>query len=417
MSRWANLRRHLSTFLTALILAVAVWVSAVLDSDPNQTAPYPRTVPLEVRNLGADLMLLNARELPAIRFTLRAPQSLWERLRSEENSVHAWIDLSGLSAGTHRVAVHWAVDMRPVQVVQFSPQIVEVTLDRRASRTLPVTVERRGEVALGYFAGPAVVTPDQVTLSGPASLLQRVARVVVAVDLNNTRETIRKTLRPIPYDEDGLPVTGLEVEPESVTLTIPVQQLGGYRDVAVKVVLRGQVANGYRITNVTVSPPVVTVFSDNPELVRALPGFVETEPLDISGATDDIETRLALDLPPGVSLVGQETVLVQVSIAAIEGSVTFSVPVEVAGLGPGLVATLSPEEVDVLLSGPLPVLDNLALSALRVVVDLSGLGPGVHQVAPQVEVLAEGVRVEAVNPGAVEVTITAGATPSPAPTP
>ena len=50
---------------------------------------------------------------------------------------------------------------------------------------------------------------------------------------------------------------------------------------AVKVVVQGQQAAGYRIENISVFPPVMTVFAEDPELVNELPGVVETQPLDL----------------------------------------------------------------------------------------------------------------------------------------
>jgi YbbR domain-containing protein len=105
------------------------------------------------------------------------------------------------------------------------------------------------------------------------------------------------------------------------------------------VVVRGQVASGYRLTNISVNPPAITVFSGDPTLVSALPGFVETEPLNLNDASQDIELRLALNLPAGISVVGEQTVLVQVGIDAIEGSLSLNnMPVTVIGLAEGLSA-------------------------------------------------------------------------------
>lgn len=410
-------RRHLNALFTALILAIAVWVSAVLDSDPNTQGWLPYTISLEVQDLPADMIITEG--LPqSVRLRVRAPQSVWERLTADPSLVEAIADLKGIEGpGSYIVSIQLFIAVRPVQILEYTPQEVTLTLDTLASRTFPVEVEQNGEVALGYYTGQPLVSPSQVTLTGPASKLNQVAKVVVTVELNNSRETLHRTLRPLPLDSEGHPITGLTIDPETVALTIPVRQLGGYRDVAVKVVLQGQVAQGYRITNVSVSPPVVTVFSQDPELVRALPGYVETEPLDISGATDDLDASLKIHLPEGITLVGLESVLVQVNIAAIEGSVTFAVPIEAIGLPPGMTAVIQPPEIDVILSGPLPVLDRLSQTSLRATVDLSDLPPGTHQVEPVVEVLDKQVTVDAVNPTTVEVTIQPAPTPTPTTTP
>ena len=106
---------------------------------------------------------------------------------------------------------------------------------------------------------------------------------------------------------------GITINPESVHVSIPISQQGGFRDVAVKVVVQGQQAAGYRIENISVFPPVITVFAEDPELVSELPGVVETQPLDLQDRKEDISTRLSLNLPENITLVGAQTVQVQVA--------------------------------------------------------------------------------------------------------
>src|SRR6185503_5658109 len=101
-------------------------------------------------------------------------------------------------------------------------------------------------------------------------------------------------------------------------------------------------------------------------------------PLDITGATDDVVQRVALVLPDGVD--GPDSVLVEVNVAAIEFSLTVQRSLDIRGLAPGLGAILSPSSVDVILLGPLPLLENLTLEDVRVVVDLQGLTAGTYQV-------------------------------------
>ena len=110
----------------------------------------------------------------------------------------------------------------------------------------------------------------------------------------------------------------------------------------------------------------------------------------------------------GVSVVGEDLVQVQVGIAAIESSLTLNnMEVELIGVGENLEATVSPEVVDVILSGPLPDLESLRGTDVRVFIDMTDVEEGVYQRVPQVEVLVDGLRVESVLPESIEVVITA----------
>jgi YbbR domain-containing protein len=234
------------------------------------------------------------------------------------------------------------------------------------------------------------------------------------------RESLEQTVTVQPVDENNQIIAGLGLNPTEVTVTLPVGQQGGYRDLAVKVVVNGQVASGYRLTNITVFPPVVTVFSGDPALVNSLPGVLETQPLDLENANEELTTRLALVLPEGVSLVGEQTVLVRVNVSPIQTSLTLSnKAIEIEGLSEGWFAQISPANVDVILSGPLPVLDTLTPQEVRVVIDVTNLNEGIHQLTPNVEFLVSDIVVESILPGTVEVVLskTPPETPVPSSTP
>ncbi len=144
---------------------------------------------------------------------------------------------------------------------------------------------------------------------------------------------------------------------------------------------------------------------------------METQPIDLTGKEDDFETLVELNLPAGISVVGDPKVLVQVSIAAIESSLAISLPVEVIGLEPGLEAIVAPTTIDVILSGPVPVLNTLGPADVRVVVDLSGYDVGTYQLIPEVNILPEQIEKVSMLPATVEVTITVAPTPIQTPTP
>jgi YbbR domain-containing protein len=162
----------------------------------------------------------------------------------------------------------------------------------------------------------------------------------------------------------------------------------------------------------------VTVYAENPELVNALPGVIETQPLDLQDRHDDVSTRLSLDLPDNITIIGSKTVQVQVSISPIQTSLTLSnQPINVIGLSEGLAAEVFPPAVDVIISGPVPVLDALTSKDITISVDCKGLEAGVYQLEPKVSPLVDNVLVESILPSTVEVVIALPATATPTPRP
>jgi len=414
MRRFTN---NLRTFLLALVLGVSVWISAVTGADPDEVRIYPEMIPLEI--IGNDPSLIITSDIPsAVEVTLRAPSSVWEQLTAQDNSVQATLDLSDFSAGSHTVEIQIRVLERPYQIVLVDPKTVTVILEPLATLTLPIEQSLSGLPAIGYQAGDVKIEPTQVVISGPESLVNQAARARVLVDLDGIREDIDQS-NPIQIvDASNSIIRGLSVTPENARVTVPVSQQGGFRDVAVKVVVTGQIAAGYRLENISVFPPVVTVFASDPELVNSLPGILETQPLDLQDANEDITTRLALNLPENVTLVGAQTVEVTVGISPIQTSLTLlNQPINIIGLTEGLSVQIFPQTVDVIISGPLPTLDAITPQDIRVTVDVTGLGLGSHQVEPQVDVLVDNVLVESILPGTIEVVLSPPVTPTITPFP
>jgi YbbR domain-containing protein len=420
--RW--LLSNLGTMLLALALAMIVWIASVTAADPD--VEFTRTVSIEVLGLEQDFVLISERP-SAARVTLRAPQSVRDRMIVAENSVNTWIDLTGLQEGTHMVEVRASTSeiFRPARLIGVNPEFVTVNLDRRISRTFQVRLVVTGEPAIGYQRGVATRDPSSVSVVGPESLVMQVDEVRARLDISDARETINIDLPLEALDANGNRVSDdtdmseikLEIIPNEVSVTQPISLLGGYRNVVVRALTLGDPASGYTLRNITVSPPNVLVFSADPQLVMDLPGFVETVPLDISGLEDDIDTLLTLDLPEGISVVGDRTVLVEVSISPILGNIRITLPVIPIGLLPFQTAEISPERVELIISGPVPLLNMLESSDIEVVVDLRNFDLGTYIVDPEVNLLPEDLQVDSILPESVEVNVIRAPTPTPASAP
>lgn len=411
MIRWIS--GNYRTFLWALALAIAVWVSAVTSADPDETRALPSTVSIQVKGLDPSLVINS--EIPStVEMTLRAPRSVWNMLTADPQLVQAILDLSGLSSGEHNLDLQIQIDARPVKVISVAPQTIALKLEPLSTKTLSIGLNLSGQPAIGYIVGDASLEPLAVVIAGPKSQVQKALRAQIDVDVSDIRENFDQTLSIQIVDANDQKVEGVSVSPELIHVSLPISQQGGYRDVAVKVTVNGRVASGYRLTDISVFPPIVTVFAGDPQLVHDLPGVVETQSLNLQNAQEDINTQLALNLPEGISVVGEQTVLIQAGISPIESSVTLAgEKVEIIGIGAGLIAQASPALVDVILSGPLPLLDKLTRQGVKVIVDLSGLGIGTHQVIPKVEILISDIVVESILPNTIEVVISSNSTPSP----
>jgi YbbR domain-containing protein len=393
---------HVRTLAIAFVLAFVVWVAAVNAADPLDERAYSGSVPIEFVGLQDGMVIVDG--VPATaRVTIRAPGSVWDLLTSHD--IHVEARLNGLGAGTHDLTLVGTLDRKPALITQIEPARLELTLEEAAGRNLSVRAAITGEPALGYRMDDPVAIPESVRLFGPASLVERVAEVVATTDVTGRREDIDTEVDLMALDTSGQVVEGVSLEPAKARVVTTVHQLVGYRLVAVIPIIKGQVETGYQVSSITVSPTLVTVFSPDPQAVDALPGYVETESLNLTGAKDDIEQTVGVQLPEGIYLAGEQSVIVQIQVAAIETTINVTRPVEVEGLAPGLYAQSSPAMASVILKGPLPVLNELLYGDVRVVVLVESLAAGAYQLTPQVLIVPEGVVLQTLLPETYEIVI------------
>jgi YbbR domain-containing protein len=401
--RIASVLGNIGSLVLAFVLALAVWVNAVSIDDPDEVHTLTVPAPILISGLSADRVSIGG-DQASVQVTIRAPRSVWSRLQPGRVQVEA--DLSGKGIGTFTVPLVAIIAERPARVDKIEPADIQLSVEQLETRTLPVRVELSGQLAVGFAAGTPTVLPLQAVISGPASLVDRVVEVVAPMSITGLRSDATGTSKLVALDSDGRTVNGISIQPVATVVTVPIAQQGGYRDLVVKAVVIGAVQSGFRLTGLTVTPSVVSLFSTDPAVVLGMPGYVETEPLDITGAKDDIVRVLALKLPAGVSVVGNPGVEVRVSISAIEDSQTVTRKIQPQGLGAGLaVVTISPANADVIITGPLDDLRNLKPADIQVVLDLTGLGPGTYKLAPTVHITGNNLRVMTVSPAQVEVVI------------
>ncbi len=401
---------QLFSIIIALLIAIIIW--SVATSDENPPAQYyPESLSVQTIDL-PDGLVVSQESPTTVKVRLRAPQSSWDQLTTSSFRVLA--DLQGLSVGLHQVPVRLQVADPQVSVVSIEPSEIGVRLEQLKTRTLDIHSDILDTVPLGYDAKPPTVTPKQATVSGPAVLVEQVSEVVADVLLRGAKTPFGREVTLIARDAQGNQINGLTITPATVTVNVQIEQRVGYKDVSVKASLKGTVAAGYWVSNIAVNPTTVTIVG-SADVLAKIPGYVETQPVDVTGATSDVTKKINLTLPDNVSVLNNDGVSVQVSITPILGGQTVPRKIIVQGLHRGATATVSPAQVDVILSGPLPALQSLSPDDVQVVIDASTLIGGTYQLRPRVPVVPDGLKVQSIVPDTVQVTVVEP-TPTPSPT-
>ncbi len=384
----------------ALFFAIVVWIVATNEENPLREGLFPDAIPIQFVNRSQEMTLLDPSRLAA-RVRIRTATNHWDSLDNSNFRITA--DLGGLSEGEHTVQLNATSDDPSVRVLAIDPPSVQVRVEKISTVAIQVRVRVLDEAPLGYVMKAPQVSPATVMITGPQNDIQRINDATVEVALRGAKTDVERQASVLLYDAQGAQIQNLKIEPSTVTVAISVEQRVGYKDAAVKAVMSGNVASGYWVSDISVDPATVTLVGA-PDALNQLGGFVETEALDVNGAKESLTQRLRLKLPEGVSVLNANDVMLRVAIEPVLSGLTVQRQVD-SSASCNLPTQISPATVQVILSGPLPILQTLTPDDVQIVIDVPRCLPGSYQSELRAVSVPDKIQVESIVPATAQANV------------
>lgn len=275
----------------ALVIAVGLWIAGHRDIERAVE------VPVEFRNIPADLMVLDNR-VDYVVLRLMGPRTLVSTLNADDLKLP--IDLNGAKSG----AVSYPLSTgsfnvpRGVSVARITPPVVHLRLEPVLKRALPVSVRLANKPGTGYRIARTIAQPDTVSVRGPADEVRRLTVVeTLPVDIDESRGV---TKRRVWLSTGGKP---LAFSPEFVEVSVGLEEEEATRSFdALRV--RGKEPQG----TYTISPQTVFLKIAGPKnLLDKLELKGDEVYLNLKGLPlGDHNLTLSADLPPGARIVEQK---------------------------------------------------------------------------------------------------------------
>lgn len=396
--------------LAAIALATMLYVGLVLSQSARDATV---NVQIEARNVPENAVLLG--QLPVV--TKVAYVSSDSAVSSD--SFVATVDLAGVdpNAGPQLVDVDLeSIAGSEVSPITWFPRRIRVDLDPIRSKPVPVVVDS-GTVPADLTTDEPVIGARTVTVSGPASLVDQVVLAQATVSIEPSGFDIDRDVALVPLDAAGEKVSEVDLDPETVRVTIHVFENTASRTLPVTVPVVGAPPPGFILGAITTDPAAVSVGGEAAELGPLQ--FIQTDAVPLTNRTSDIVVRVALDLPEGIVALETTEVEVRIAIRPVSETRLFQVGLALSGERNDLQYSVARDRVLVTLRGSPPDLDRLGEAGFVVDLDVSDLGPGAHPVPVRVD-LPAGLELVTVSPSTVQVDVTEpvpSQAPSPSPTP
>jgi len=295
--------------ILSVFLALILWFFVAGDNRDALGLEVRRTfsgIPLTMRNMGADLVVVET--LESVTISLQGLSSAFDGLTPAE--LDAYVDLSGRAEGWHEIRIN--VTASPgVSVVRIEPAKANILLDDIIFRQMGVEGIFQGEPAGGLVVRSSNFRPEDVFVQGPRRKVDLIEKVVFLLELEGVEaDVVARQVALYPVDSAMNEIKGLTVVPEHAEVWV---QLGlPRREIPVKAAFMPE---RLQPVSVFLEPPSVEL--QGPRGLLDAQEYIRTETIDLEalGAGEEQHTfTVPLIIPEGLQAVNHTSVRVQFNL-------------------------------------------------------------------------------------------------------
>jgi len=298
------------------------------------------------------------------------------------------VDLRGLTPGSHKVKLNYTQGLKALKTIDYKidPSTANIVVYEKVSETreLDYDILHKESLDSKLILDSVDLSRNDIIIKGASYKLEQVANVKALIDvedISNPKVGVF-TLKEVPliaYDADGVPVTGVEIVPTSIDAQIKITSPS--KEVALKIVPKGELAFGKSIKDFESSITKVTIYGD-----ESVINSIESIPveIDVANLSSSKTFNVNITKPAGVRAISNKTVSVKVSLDDVITKEFDNITITTINLDTSKYKayTIGKEnsEVTVVVKGSSDVVNKLDPNTIKVTVDLSGYTPGEYEI-------------------------------------
>ena len=298
------------------------------------------------------------------------------------------IDLKDLRPGTHRVTLKYKGAIERINY-KLDPSIASVTIYPKVSevRTVNVDILNKDNLDSRLSIAKVDVERQDVIIKGAEYKLAKVSVVKALLDINSISnpsvgEVEVKDIPLVAYDQTGN-VIDIEIVPSRLSANVTIESPS--KIVPIRLIPTGTPAFGKAIDSISADFQNITIYGDQESLEKI--SYIPVE-IDVEGLSDKKRVTTTIRRPQGIRHINQTRIVVDVSVGEETTLELEGIKIEHVNLSDKYIVYAMSERdmlVDIVVKGVEDVIKDLDPSNIKVFVDLSGYGPGRHEVDVVVE--------------------------------
>lgn len=283
--------------LLSILFAVVFWIFVMDQVNPEMTK--------QIDNV--QVILTGVQELEANGYEIMGEREFEvdvlikgrrnEVLDISKSDIEITADLGDLKNGFQTVRLEKKLEAEEVMIEELSKDTVSIDIDAIIRKPIDVEIQTIGSVPSEYITEDMTLSLQQIFVSGPESYVNLVEHMHGDLNIANSTSLISKDLAVVPVDSNGEIVTGIEVETNYVTVSIPVSKLA---EVEILPQYTGDVAEGYQLMSIIVNPEAVNVRGQRDD-INSLK-FIETSEVALNQANETFEVKTTLNVPDEIEI-------------------------------------------------------------------------------------------------------------------
>lgn len=284
----------------SLLVAILLWFYVMDSQDPDMTQPF---YDVEVQYTGLSNLSdagLIITEGNTATVDIRITGKLSDLLGFSRTDIRATVDVSSITVPGEYERTYLVTLTNNRLTYTRVTQRVTFTVDRVATRSIPVQIAIQGEPAEGYVLGGHSLTPEAVTVEGPEQVLAQIDHAAAVYDVSGATSSVNTVLDYTLVNEAGDPIdmTFITLEQPTVDFELQVHQSGEI-PLTVDIVPYGYITDD--MIDCHIEPESIRISGD-PEVVSTT-NQINLGSISIRQLLEDNVTELTMPiiLPNGVT--------------------------------------------------------------------------------------------------------------------